>query len=123
MASLLKLLRINNLNIFVLHKNPQLAAQYQCDKHVVKMILETAQLLCSPYVPGVAPYRRTHYNHPCAKWTRESQSNYFWLGIHGLALADEYTYRYGKIHKSVDVIKWCLARGSFISMKYFRNSG
>lgn len=95
------------MNIFVLDKCPVKAAQMQCNKHIVKMILETAQLLCSIYEPGTAPYKRTHYNHPCAIWTRESLSNYMWLINHGYALCDEYLYRYSKRHKSADVIHWC----------------
>ena len=84
------------MNIFVLDYNPKRAAQMQCDKHVVKMPLETAQILCSAFEPGTAPYKRTHYNHPCSVWGRESKVNYKWLIEHGLALSDEYTYRYGK---------------------------
>ncbi len=95
------------MNIFILDKCPIKAAQYQCDKHVVKMILETAQLLCSIYEPNTAPYKRTHYNHPCAVWARESWANYYWLYKHGIALCNEYHYRYGKQHKSLAVIVWC----------------
>ena len=56
------------MNIFVLHKNPKKAAQYHHDKHVVKMILESAQMLCSVHwVMGSdgAPYKLAHKNHPC----------------------------------------------------------
>jgi len=95
------------MNIFVLDKDPFKAAQMQCDKHIVKMILETAQLLCSIFPENTAPYKRTHYNHPCSKWTRESYGNYAWLIHHGLALCDEYTYRYNKQHKCRDIILWC----------------
>jgi hypothetical protein len=94
------------MNIFILHPDPSLAAQMQCDKHLVKMVLETAQLLCSVYPPGVAPYKRTHYNHPCAKWARETQSNFRWLLKHGYALCGEYTRRYQKYHKTGHVITW-----------------
>lgn len=94
------------MNIFVLDTDPVKAAQMQCDKHVVKMILESAQLLCGIFPDG-APYKRTHYNHPCSKWLRESPANYFWLIKHGLALCNEYTYRYNKVHKSSAVIVWC----------------
>ena len=69
------------------------------------MILETAQLLCGPIEN--APYKRTHFNHPCAIWTRKSAGNYKWLLKHGVALCEEYTHRYGKIHKSQAVIEWC----------------
>lgn len=96
------------MNIFVLEYNPKKAAQMQCDKHVVKMPLETAQLLCSAFEQGVAPYKRTHYNHPCAIWARTSKENFLWLVRHGIAICDEYTFRYGKTHKSKAVILWCL---------------
>ena len=95
------------MNIFVLDLCPTKAAQYQCDRHVIKMVLETAQLLCSAH--DEAPYKKTHMNHPCAVWARASMSNYRWLINHGLALADEYTARYGKTHKSREVIEWCAA--------------
>lgn len=95
------------MNIFVLDYNPVKAARYQCDKHVVKMPLETAQLLCSVFPAGDAPYKRTHYNHPCSIWTRESIENFNWLVKHGIALCDEYSFRYGREHKSKDVILWC----------------
>lgn len=104
------------MNIFVLDTCPVQAAKYQCDKHVVKMVLETAQLLCSPFDKGAAPYRRTHYNHPCSKWVRESQDNYEWLIRHGLALASEYNFRYDKFHKSLEVIKWCGLNGGVLKL-------
>lgn len=93
------------MNIFVTDTDPKVAAQNLCDKHVVKMVLETAQLLCTAYEN--APYKRTHYNHPCAKWARESIFNYIWLIKHGRAIAEEYSYRFGKTHKSAKVIDWC----------------
>lgn len=95
------------MNIFVLSKDPEKAATMQCDKHVVKMVLETAQLLCSPFEPGKAPYKRSHYNHPSSVWARETEENYKWLIDHGLALCAEYTRRYGRVHKSKDIILWC----------------
>lgn len=104
------------MNIFILDKDPVKAAQMQCDKHVVKMILETAQLLCSPYPSGIAPYKRTHYNHPCSIWVREAKDNYIWLYEHGKALLDEYTFRYGKHHKSAAVIDWCFNNMSQLNL-------
>ena len=71
------------------------------------MILETAQMLCAPFENGKAPYMRAHYNHPCTIWARTSKENYEWLITHGLALCNEYTFRYGKRHASQDVIIWC----------------
>jgi hypothetical protein len=102
------------MNIFFLDTDVTKNAQYHVDKHVVKMILETAQLLCSvQHLNGNVsneqiPYKMTHKNHPCAIWARETLPNYLYLCELGLALGEEYTYRYGKTHKSVEVIKWCL---------------
>ena len=104
------------MNIFLLDKDPTIAAQMQCDKHVVKMVLESAQLLCSPFNQGDAPYRRTHFNHPSCIWTRESVKNYEWLLKHGSSLAEEYTHRYVKTHKSLSVIKWCSENYQFLNL-------
>lgn len=94
------------MNIFVLDYDIDRCAQFHCDKHVVKMILESAQLLSSAHrINGQdVGYRLTHKNHPCALWVRESRDNYDWLYQLTLALNDEYGYRYGKSHKSVDVV-------------------
>jgi hypothetical protein len=94
------------MNIFVLSYDPVHAAQMQCDKHVVKMILESAQLLSTAHHELDSPYKDqcykpTHKNHPCAKWVRESADNYLWLYDHMIALGEEYTHRYGKIHKTI----------------------
>ena len=101
------------MNIFVLDQDPIKSAQYQADKHVVKMILESAQLLCTTHhmCPSVTLpdrfYKLTHKNHPCNIWLRESLDNYKWLCRHALALCTEYTFRYCKLHASQDIIKWC----------------
>ena len=95
------------MNIFVVNDDPKVAAQNLCDKHVVKMILESAQMLCSAFKNGEAPYKRSYYNHPCTKWARESQVNYEWLLTHAYELCEEYLLRYGKIHKPLDAIDWC----------------
>ena len=91
------------MNIFFLSLIPSTCAQMHVDKHVIKMILETTQLLCSAhymvkseYIPC---YKLTHKNHPSAIWTRKSKGNYEWLCKLGQELCKEYTYRYGKIHK------------------------
>ena len=92
------------MNIFILDENIQTCAQMHNDRHVVKMIVETAQLLSTVHhVTGSAQsymYRRTHVNHPCAKWARQSVQNYMWLCQLGLAVCQEYTHRYQKIHKT-----------------------
>lgn len=97
------------MNIFVLDHCPKIAASYYVDKHVVKMPLEIAQLLCTTLaLEGIeTPYKKTHQNHPCAVWVRASLSNWNWLIQHGIAVSEEYTARYGKRHKSQYVIEWC----------------
>lgn len=97
------------MNIFILSYDPEEAAIMQCDQHVVKMPLETAQMLCTAYPVEIAPYGRTHFNHPCNLWLRESRANYEWLIVHGLALCEEYKFRFQKNHKSEEVIYWCWA--------------
>ena len=97
------------MNIFFLSMNPQTAAEWHCDKHVVKMLLESTQLLWTAYhvatagrIPDDAPttkagargYRATHKNHPCAIWARTTIANYRWLCALAAALATEYHYRY-----------------------------
>lgn len=92
------------MNIFFLHIDPETCAQMYVDKHVVKMILESVQLLCSvhhlfPSGKDIKLMKLTHKNHPSAIWTRESLDNYNWLLKLTEELCKEYTYRYGKIHK------------------------
>ena len=93
------------MNIFYLHKDPEQAAKYQYNKHVVKMILESAQMLCTAHHHygncDKVPYKKTHYNHPSTKWVRENAYNYMWLYKHMLALGREYTKRYGKEHLTI----------------------
>ena len=111
------------MNIFILDNDPIQAAQLQCDKHVVKMIVESAQTLSTVHrmVDGIMErrpsksgsmlqyfkldddredilYKACHYNHPSTVWTRECCKNYDWHYRHFVALCEEYTYRYGKTH-------------------------
>lgn len=97
------------MNIFYLDKSPNRCAEYHNDKHVVKMILESAQLLCGAHwmTGGEAPYKLSHKNHPCAIWVRADLNNYMWLCHLGMELCCEYTERYGKIHKTANIIDWC----------------
>jgi hypothetical protein len=96
------------MNVFYLDPDPKLAASMQCDRHVVKMILESAQLLSTAHrlldgdewADSHSLYKVTHKNHPSAVWARSSSDNYKWLYRHFLGLCDEYNYRYGKIHLS-----------------------
>jgi hypothetical protein len=111
------------VNIFYIDENPVEAATMMVDKHVVKMILETTQLLSTAHrvidgteyvgqtktgrkvkrwvLPDVREemlYSATHVNHPSAVWCRTTVDNYKWLYEHLKALHFEYTYRYGKVH-------------------------
>lgn len=100
------------MNIFLLDFDTRKCAMYHNNSHCVKMILETSQLLCGVHhiieTKIDIPYKLSHKNHPCSIWTRESLSNYLYLCDLGLELCKEYTYRYGKRHKSQDVIEWCI---------------
>tara|TARA_B100000925_G_scaffold291762_1_gene281257 strand:- start:908 stop:1393 length:486 start_codon:yes stop_codon:yes gene_type:complete len=100
------------MNIFVLDQDPRVCARYHNDKHVVKMILETAQLLCGVHHVTESnldvPYGLSHKNHPCSIWARKCLENYIWLCELGMELSTEYTHRYGRRHKSQDIIEWCL---------------
>ena len=97
------------MNIFVLDQSPDNAARMLCDKHVVKMCCESAQLLSTVcHANGIkAPYKATHKSHPCTVWAGVSQGNWEWLINHSLAMCAEYTHRYGKTHASQRVIEWC----------------
>lgn len=120
------------MNIFLLDQNPRLSAQYQCDRHVVKMIVESAQMLSTAHRildgelniqlvstkknlskfrrkkiydhPWKELYKVTHPNHPCSVWVRESTKNYLWLYEHFNALCMEYFYRYGKTHATDELL-------------------
>jgi hypothetical protein len=110
------------MNIFFLDMDVKKCAEYHCDKHVVKMILETAQLLCGVHhmtdrITDQVPYKLSHKNHPCAIWARESLDNYLYLCELGLELCKEYTYRYEKRHKSQEVIEWCVTNKAQICYK------
>ena len=93
------------MNIFYLDSDPVKAAQVQYNKHVVKMILESAQMLCTAhhhYGNGDnVPYKKAHYNHPSTIWCRQNASQYMWLYDHMIALGKEYTKRYKKTHLTI----------------------
>ena len=118
------------MNIFILDNDPVIAAQMQCDKHVVKMIVESAQMLSTvhrmldgtmerrpsesgsmlqywklPDIRELTLYKACHFNHPSTVWTRESSDNYMWHYEHFVALCYEYRYRYGKVHKTEKLLK------------------
>lgn len=112
------------MNVFILDKDPIVSAQLQCDKHIVKMIVESAQMLSTAHrmldgdlerrpsksgktivkywrMPDWREntlYKAVHMYHPCSVWTMKSNNNYNWHWIHFAALCDEYKYRYEKVH-------------------------
>jgi hypothetical protein len=100
------------MNVFYLDRDPEIAAQMMCDKHVVKMILESAQMLSTAHrvldgderANSAGMYKMTHKNHPSAIWVRTKSPNYEWLQKHMEALMTEYTYRYGKHHATERLI-------------------
>ena len=96
------------MNIFYFDENVDECARDHCDAHVVKMILESAQILCTVlWMNDIhAPYRSTHNNHPCTVWANQSLSNWNWLKMLAEALNQEYKYRFNhdRNHKSYDVI-------------------
>ena len=96
------------MNIFLTDPCPRISAQNLDDKRVVKMVLETAQMLAAATLAhGVdIGYKKTHFNHPCTVWTRSGRQQFDWMIEHGLWLNDEFMYRYGHSHphRSVTVI-------------------
>jgi hypothetical protein len=105
------------MNIFYLDKDPVIAAQMSCDRHVVKMILESAQMLSTAHrvcdgdeiADSKGMYKMAHKNHPSTIWVRSSVQNYIWLWRHMTALMREYTHRYGKTH-ATERLTECLAK-------------
>lgn len=89
------------MNIFVTDPNPEISAKNLDDKRVIKMILESAQLLMTALnTQGIeTPYKNTHINHPCSIWCRTTKQNFKWLLNHYEALCKEYTNRFNKTHK------------------------
>jgi hypothetical protein len=134
---------VEAMNIFYISKDPVQAAEWMVDKHVVKMILESAQMLSTAHriLDGqetlgksktgrnvkrwVLPdsregvlYSATHINHPSAIWCRQSVENYNWLADHMFALLYEYTYRYNKQHKIEGELSYMLQSPPFALKEY-----
>jgi hypothetical protein len=104
------------MNIFVNDQCPVLSAVALPDKHIVKMPLETCQMVSvifskwyydwgtipkkdgTPYNTEKGAFR----NHPCTQWAAKSHENLAWLIRHGFALCDEYRYRYEKDHACME---------------------
>lgn len=96
------------MNVFAVDKSPLLCARALDDKRLIKMILETAQILCTVMNKAagfqLTPYRSTHANHPITLWADDAR-NFNWLLLLGLAYGEEYEYRFDKRHASQDIIE------------------
>jgi len=126
------------VNVFVLSTDPRQAAEMHCDQHVVKMVVESAQMLCTAHrvLDGrpvllnspkgrkikayVLPdwrqdrlYKATHVGHPSTVWTSESRQNYEWHYELFTALCDQYTLRYGRRHLSDTKLRHVLRQSPF----------
>ena len=93
------------MNIFVLDMNIEKCARYHCDQHVVKMILESVQIVCTVLNKKgfTTPYKSTHTKHPCVLWAGQSFDNLKWLTSLARALNREYKYRYRKSEQHVSM--------------------
>ena len=96
------------MNIFYLHEDPILAARDLCDQHILKMGIESAQMLSTAHwaTGGQAPYKKAHLNHPSTKWVRESIQHYRWLVYHAEEIFNIYTKHYGRVHKTQGILEW-----------------
>lgn len=110
------------MNLFFLDKDLTKCAQYHVDAHVGKIILEASQVLCTAFhLQNIeAPYKPSHVNHPTSKWVRQTRANLDWTIQYATALAEENHYRYGKWHKSFDVVRWAKDRANLLD---FSDSG
>ncbi len=100
------------MNLFILDRMPKVAAQFNNDAHVRKIILEATAMMGYAYDQGkFKPWSYLlnnghHFNHPMSKWVRESRQNFDWTLQHAYALCDEFTFRFGKSHKCREYIDW-----------------
>ena len=120
------------MNIFYVDKDPKTAAKMMCDKHIIKMILESAQMLCTAkrVLDGTeyfdttkngrkikrwshpnsnlenVLYKASHVNHPSTKWVMSSAYHYNWLYKHMIALHEQWQLRYGHVidHKTIQLL-------------------
>jgi hypothetical protein len=104
------------MNLFFLDTDPKKCAEYHCDKHVVKMILEIVQMLYTAHhMLGTSPLPDDAYKpisntkHPTCIWMRSRVENYNYSAELAICLADEYTYRYNKIHSCEKHARWLLS--------------
>ena len=106
------------MNIFVLDTDIDACARMHCDRHVIKMILESAQMLSTVVSEhgGRAKYKPTHRHHPCTRWAGQTRANFRWLTDLALALAFEHEVRFNpkREHASCEVVRACFAQRALI---------
>lgn len=132
------------MNIFALSIDPTKAARMMCDKHIPKMIVESAQMMASalrrhedtlmkgfPQYESVddlftqkqivtkkgTPYKGGYANHPCTVWAGDTWANFYWLGEHACGLLREFRLRFGERsveHACSTPIKQMLRLGIFV---------
>ena len=98
------------MNIFFLDKTPEKSAEYLCDKHVPKMLLESAQMLSTAlhsHTMGISTgiYKEAYPNHPMTKWVGFNRDNFNWALENAMWIDEEYKTRFKKQHKSGKVIQ------------------
>lgn len=114
------------MNIFVTDKSYEISAQNLDDKRVVKMILESAQLLSTAIflnrgIQYENIYKPTHKNHPCSLWAALNISNWYWLYNHMVSLCQEYSFRYSKTHSSESLLLYLKMYSEYIPQGYITN--
>ena len=119
------------MNIYFLDKDPVVAARMSCDKHVCKMIIESAQMLSTAHriLDGeeytdktkngrkikrwrlknsneeAIFYKASHIKHPSTVWVMQSAYNYRWLYVHMLELNEEFKKRYNHTQDHMTIRK------------------
>ena len=121
------------MNLFLLSLDRKQCVRWYADKHIVKMILELAQLLYGVWGAlqhsdwrQSAPdggYKTTHINHPISAWLRQSRRNYNFAASYAHPMLEEYTRRYGRVHGCQRHLDWltvnippCLPDAELIQM-------
>jgi len=110
------------MNIFLLDLDPVACAAAHCDKHVVKMATEYAQLLSTAArLMGFehGGYASTHVSHPCTQWAAASAIHWSWLYRLAKAVGDEYTKRYGREHAATKALG-LLPHALRVSTQYYK---
>lgn len=102
------------MNIFFLSLNPRICAIMHCDKHIRKMILEYAQILCTAHhlcgrYKNPKLWKIAFKNNPCTVWGRTTSTNYLWLYLLFINCCKEFTLRFGKIHSAQIQLENCLS--------------